>query len=281
MTRPGIAARVALSFCLAVGLAAAAPLICAISAKAAAHDAKKVEHYDWQGEIDGKIPVSVWFETRDGLIAGEIVYTKMKEKKPIRLLGTVSRGRLSMKEMLNGLVTGSITGTIKDGVFEGAWAAPGKVKERGGEFEFIDGKERSIRLVAVPGQSKAFRWEYDPAALSGNYMYSYGKNALSGEVDVAWAKDGSLEFGIASNTGAPAFNMADIPAGDPDEEKKSRAKGRMQGNRVIHEVNEDCAFEILFFNDFLVTRYLEGKSCEGYFGRGASIEGHFVKLGKP
>ena len=153
-----IVTRIVLAFCLAVGLAVTAPFISATPANAAAHDAKKMEHYDWQGEIGGRIPVAVWFETRDGLIAGEIVYTRTKEKKPIRLLGTVSQGQLRMQEMLpDGLVTGRITGTIKDGVFEGDWVAPGKVTKKGENFEIVDGKEFPIRLVAAPGQSGPFR----------------------------------------------------------------------------------------------------------------------------
>ena len=116
--------------------------------------------------------------------------------------------------------------------------------------------------------------------MTGTYFYSHGKNAGEGAVEVARAKDGAVEFSIVSNIGAPSFNMAAIPTGEPAEEQKSKAKERMQGNRVIHEADTDCAFEILFVSDFLVTRYLEGKSCEGYFGRGASIEGHFVRLSK-
>ena len=276
--RPGIVARRTLVFCLAVSLIAVLPLFFAVSAEAAANDAKRAEHYEWQGIIGEKIPVSVWFETRDGLIAGEIVYTKTQEKKPIRLLGTVSQGQLRMKEMLpGGLVTGSITGTIKNGVFEGTWEAPGKVKEKGKGFEFIGGKELTIRLVAAPVQPRPFRWEYNQDTFVGKYSYSYGKNALNGVAEVARAKDGAIEFRIDSDIGAPSFNMAAVPAGEPDGAEGSKAKGRVQGNRMVYEVNEDCAFEILFYNDFLFTRYLEGKTCEGWFGRGASIEGQFVR----
>lgn len=272
--------RIVLAFCLTASLVSIWPFFFSARAETVANNTKKKEHYDWQGAIGGKIPVSVWLETRDGLIAGEIVYTKTKEKKPIRLLGTASQEYLYMKEMVNGLVTGFIAGTVKDGVFEGIWRMPDKIKEKNGDYEFIDGKELSIRLVAAPNQSGSFRWEYDPDALAGQYVYSYGNNAAGGAVDVARAKDGSIEFSIGSHIGAPSFNMVDVPAIEPDAKEPGKIKGRLLGNRILHEMDADCAFEILFFNDFLVIRYLEGRTCNGWFGRGAGIEGQFMRQGK-
>ena len=253
-------------------------LSCA-SAFAAGDAAPKVEHYDWQGELGGNIPVAVRFETRDGLIVGEIVYTGTQERTPIRLLGTVVQGQMRMKEMRQGLIAGSITGAIANGVFEGVRRSPGEVIKKDEAFEFVDGKELPLRLVAVPGQSGPFRWECDPAALAGKYVYSYGNYAAEGVADIAGIRDGVVEFSIGAHIGAPSYNMAVVPADEPGE-KGRNAQGRMQGNRVVHEESEDCAFEILFFYDFLFIRNLEGKTCDGWFGRGAGVEGHFVRVDK-
>ena len=49
--------------------------------------AAKVVLYEGKGVINHKIPVALWFDSRDGLVSGEIVYTATKARKPIRILG--------------------------------------------------------------------------------------------------------------------------------------------------------------------------------------------------
>ncbi|MGN1038485.1 MAG: hypothetical protein ACI4P0_03720, partial [Mailhella sp.] len=63
------------------------------SQKKAVQDEKKeknvsaVLYYEGHGKINGKIPVSLWFDVKAGLASGELVYTATKAKTPIRLLG--------------------------------------------------------------------------------------------------------------------------------------------------------------------------------------------------
>ncbi|MDL2313522.1 hypothetical protein LJC36_00910 [Desulfovibrio sp. OttesenSCG-928-C14] len=107
-----------------------------------------VQRHAWQGEINNTIPVSVWFEIRDGLIVGELIYTNTKEKKPIRLLGKVeATGELRMQEMLpDGLISGMISGKIAQDSFEGTWSTAGKFATKGKTNKYIEGKRYRLRL---------------------------------------------------------------------------------------------------------------------------------------
>ena len=51
----------------------------------------------------------------------------------------------------------------------------------------------------------------------------------------------------------------------------------LHGNRILIEEDETCAIEILLYNDFLVSRYVDGKDCRYRVGNGATAEGLFLK----
>ncbi|MDL2313523.1 hypothetical protein LJC36_00915 [Desulfovibrio sp. OttesenSCG-928-C14] len=94
-----------------------------------------------------------------------------------------------------------------------------------------------------------------------------------GVITLGRAEGQKMYCSVDSTGPAPSYNMAQtsfMTAADGE-------KGQLRGDRILYEENDTCAFEILLFNGFLVTRYLEGKTCEGWFGRGASVEGMFVK----
>ncbi|MDL2216646.1 hypothetical protein LJB81_02790 [Desulfovibrio sp. OttesenSCG-928-M14] len=245
-------------------------LLCAsgILAAAPVDNPNFVQRHAWQGAINDKIPVSIWCEIRDGLIVGELVYTNTKEKKPIRLLGTVEAdGELRMQEMLpDGLISGLIGGKITQGSFEGAWSAPGKLVTKGNNHEYIEGKSYHLRLSNATLPHTPFHWEHDPNALAGKYAYSYGKDMNYGVIALVRAEGQKMNCSIDSSSSAPSYNMA----------QTSFTTGAA-GDRILYEEDASCAFEILLFNGFLVTRYLEGKTCDGWFGRGTTVEGIFVK----
>lgn len=241
---------------------------------------QKVQQYAWEGTINNKIPVSVWLEIKDNLVAGEIVYTKTKEKRPITLLGRVidieDKIQIWLREMLpTGQITGIITGEISQNLFVGTWSTPDKITDNGHSFERIEGKSYSIQLstskeITIPSSV----WQFHPENASGIYSYDYGPNSQSGIVELKLDQAGAVEFSIASHTDAPAFNMAHIPL-DIDEEK---AVGTLQGNRIIYKAENPCAFEIIFFNNFLEVQILPDKECSPFFGMGATIEGIYKKI---
>ena len=243
-------------------------------------NAEQAERHAWQGELGNKIPVSVWFEIRNGLITGELVYTNTKEKKPIRLLGTVAAdGNLHMQEMLpTGAISGIISGKMSGDLFEGTWKAPDKLVKKGNSYEEVGGKSFSLRLTKAALAGTPFRWEHAPNALPnalvGNYQYSYGKDRQYGALTLSRAEGEGVQCTISSYTDAPAHNQAYLSFA---ADASSGGKGRLQGNHIVYEEDTSCAVEILLFSDFAVVRYLEGKRCNGWFGMNATVEGIFLR----
>ena len=226
----------------------------------------------WTGEINGKIPVSVWLEQKDGLTTGELLYVNSKTRTPFRLLGTYGTSgespTVSLQEMLpGGLVTGMISASIKGEVLEGVWMAPEKIKETGTRYTVKDMQQYSLKLTQTGTAPGSFHWEYSPESLTGRYAYTYGPHHNSGTLDITSAPDGGVSVEIHTHTAAPAFNMADV---DP-------TAGERTGNRIVCSVDDSCAFEVLLFSDFAKVSTLKGRECDGWFGRGAYIDGNYIR----
>lgn len=237
-----------------------------------AGDELEIKCYEWQGEINNKIPVTVWVEINEDLIVGEIVYLNTVDKKPIRLLGEVNPDYIHLQEMLpDGVISGMITGNIKDGAFIGHWMSPPKIVDEGDyNFKHIDGKEYPINLKERSVAHKAYGWDFKPNNLVGRYRYSYGPNNAGGIItlDTPGQDYVFIDYEISSATAAPAFNMADT----------GPQKGEITGKRLECHLEADCAYEMLFFNNFIAVRYLKDNPCQGVFGWNASLEGLFLKI---
>ncbi|NLZ17969.1 MAG: hypothetical protein GX087_09595, partial [Desulfobulbaceae bacterium] len=236
-----------------------------------------IQRYNWQGQIKKSITVSAWWEIQDGIVAGTLSYAKYSTNgklNAIRLLGEVlDNGRLRLCEMLpDGRISGIIEGSLSPEGFTGTWTAPDRITaDKNGRFSAKEGKTYPISLTPSAAAQEPLRWQADSADMTGKYAYSYGPYQASGVVEVSRATaDGAFDYKIDASTSAPAFNMA-----------KASAKERMQGlppaktvlenNRILHEDGEDCAFELLFFHDFLVIRMMDQRFCLGSFGMGATV----------
>ena len=248
--------------------------LCATPPLAADGKSDQAQRYSLQGEINAKIPVSVWLEIKDGLIAGELIYTKTGSNSPVRILGTSESDgtELRIYEIFpDGIVTGIIDGALKDGAFAGTWSGPGKMKESAdGEYSFTEGKSYPIILRKSDAKPGSVVWNADPAHIPGTYRYSHGKNMRQGEVVIHSVDNAAAELEIHSVTNAPSFNMADI----------DKRQCTVAGNSIICEADETCAFSIRLAGNFLTIDYLEGRYCEGYFGRNAYVTGTYLKMAK-
>ena len=60
-----------------------------------ANATEKSKAVSWTGMINSSIPVFISYSIQDSLVVGEIRYLNTKEKKPIRLLGTLEEGALT------------------------------------------------------------------------------------------------------------------------------------------------------------------------------------------
>ena len=246
------------------------------------NDAARVQYYEGKGVINDKIPVSIWFDIRDGLVSGEIVYTRTKAKIPIRLLGREEDdGSYRLHEMLpNGDISGTITGTLVNGVLSGTWhGRPRIVEKNEGGYEYKDGKKFTIKVSAVERTHAPYNWSFDVEKASGTYAYSLGDNCGDGTVVLQVSNDGTVRYRLIGLTGAPSYRMACFPEDALSGEiaVANLAVANLHGNRILIEEDETCAIEILLYNDFLVSRYVDGKDCRYRVGNGATAEGLFLK----
>ena len=244
-------------------------LLCAVVTFA--DNSTELKAYDWQGNINNKIPVSIWVEIKDGLVVGEIVYLNTSAKTPIRLLGTIEDKNLDINEMLpDGTIAGVISGIISGDNFTGTWSAPQKItKDTRGNFNSTEGKSFPMSLSKGVAAHTPFSWDFIPSGLMGKYCYSWGEYGYNGTIVLKASGNEytHVEYEINAFTSAPSFNMA----------VTGPQQGEITGNRLLNELEEGCAFEMLFFNGFIVVRYLDGNNCFGYFGMNATVQGIFLK----
>lgn len=247
------------------------------SADAATAPAAQVSFYEGQGLINNKIPVALWFDSREGIVSGEIVYTATKARKPIRILGREEAdGAFRLYEMLpNGDISGTITGTLTDGVLSGTWTGrPRMIEKSEGNYEVQRGKQFPITISAVKRTHAPYDWTFDAANASGTYAYSVGDKCDDGTVNLRINNDGTVRYRIIGLTGAPFYRTACFPE---DALSDETAVAPLQGNRILIEEDAQCAIELRLYSDFLVSRYVDGRDCRDRVGNGATAEGLFLK----
>ena len=246
-------------------------------ADAATAPAAKVWYYEGKGVINNKIPVALWFDSREGIVSGEIVYTATKARKPIRILGREEAdGAFRLYEMLpNGDISGTISGTLTDGVLSGTWTGrPRKIEKSEGNYEAQRGRQFPITISAVKRTHPPYDWTFDAANASGTYAYSLGDNCDDGTVVLQVGTDGTVRYRIIGLTGAPFYRTASFPE---DALSDETAVAHVHGNRILIEEDANCAIELVLYNDFLVSSYVDGKNCRYRVGDGATAEGLFLK----
>jgi hypothetical protein len=213
----------------------------------------------WTGMINSRIPVFISYSIQDSLVMGEIRYLNTKEKKPIRLLGTIEEGgtyRL-LEFSPTGTITGLITGTPAGESFAGSWASP----ETGKELSLsLTRRDTLIRREL----SKPVREE-----ISGHYHYQYGQKGFMGDFEVERVDKQRIAFSVLSLTNVERGpNIAEV-------EKDTVA---LTGNSFIYMIpdSDNCEFKVSFYKDFVYITYTRGY-CAGQFGLNATIDGIFVK----
>lgn len=238
---------------------------------------EQVLYYEGKGVINGNIPVSVWFDFKDGLIFGEIVYTDTKTKTPIRLLGREEEnGSYRLYEMLpNGDISGTVDGRLENGVLSGTWHGRSQMIEKSeGNYEYKKGKIFPIKVNAVERMHTPHNWAFDAKNASGIYAYSLGDNCDDGTLFLQINNDGTVRYRLIGLTGAPFYRTACFPENALSGET---AAAKLLGNKILIEEDKKCAIEILLYNGFLVSRYVDGKDCRHRVGNGATAEGLFLK----
>lgn len=219
------------------------------------------DKYDicWSGTVNAKTPVFIHYQVSDQLIVGEITYLNTKEKKPIKIIGTIEEDKSYriLEFEPDGNISGIITGTPVERAFNGQWFSP---KTR---------KELDLQLFRVDSLIQSRSIEADLKDVYGDYRYQYSEAGYQGAFNIDRVSDDRASFSISSVTGEPARNIADIGTDTI----------RLGATNFIYKVPEtdSCEFKVSFFKGFAYVNYTIG-NCDGQFGHNATIEGIFLKM---
>jgi hypothetical protein len=207
----------------------------------------------YEGTISTTIPVTITL-TQDGpSVFGTVVYKK--KGTPITLVGKVEEGNLFLHELTKeGSVTGIYSLSPKGTGWTGSWNAPGP-----------NARERTISLKEI---AKATVPMPKVANVTGTYVYSFGKDAASGELLVQQVNPGKITVAVNAVTGGPAYNIATI-------EKSTLT---LRGNRAVYETHDfgTCKIQFTFGVGTVQVDYLDGAYGCG-FGHNASAAGNYIR----
>lgn len=211
--------------------------------------------YAWQGNVDGKYPVLMWFRMYKDVLMGSLFYTEHNGGE-IKLFGTVQDNQCRILEMSpHGNVTGIWQLSLQESGAEGSWFSPQTNKEYNASLMYTD-TAVSIPPVDSIGED-----------VSGTYFYYFGEDGGQGYMDVA-QKGGNVKVSFENVTGAPARNIASL----------DNVTLSLRNNEAVYASQEydECAFRIRFFNGFAVVDYVDDKMNCG-FGHNATVDGIYIK----
>jgi hypothetical protein len=216
--------------------------------------------YKFQGKLNGRIPIFLWFVLKDSVLKGEVTYLKTAKRLPITIVGTInSTGGLEILEFNNkGLISGIYNGQFEAKSFIGTWVAP------------VSGRELKFVLVNKDTLIKTDA-NLTANSIDGEYDYHYGKVGGDGGVNIRHVNGNNYKISMGAVTGAPANNVANV----------EDTTIRIVNNTAIFKLGPQCAFRINIYKGFMVIKRLTDLMPCG-FGMNASIEGTFMKItGKP
>jgi len=214
----------------------------------------------WTGSLNGKTPIFIHYQLDGNLVVGEITYLSTKEKRPIKLLGTIEQDKnyRLLEFDKSGNITGIITGLPNDRTFNGSWFSPKTEKELIMKLSLLDTILSSPDIKPLDYQ------------IFGNYHYQYGKDGFNGDFEINKVGNEKIDFNILS--------LTNIDRG-PNIAEVERDTIAMSGNSFVYKIPESdsCEFKATFYKDFVFVNYTKGY-CSGQFGLNATIDGIFLKI---
>ncbi len=211
--------------------------------------------FAWQGNLDGKYPVLMWYKEDGDVLTGSLFYTENKPAKPIQLIGTIQDGLYRILEIWpDGDISGIWELRPDEHGAEGRWTSPT------GDEQYNTSLMRTDTAVTIP----PIEIKGD---ISGRYVYSYGKTGALGYMTVS-KKMSTIVVAFDNVSAAPARNLAMLDATELP----------LTGNTALYESNTfgACVINIRFYNGFAVVNYADGKMDCG-FGNGAHVSGVYIK----
>ncbi len=213
-------------------------------------------YYEYEGNINGNIPVSFHVYRQDDLLKGELIYKRVGN--PITLIGDVEGGYCRLLEIfpdgnISGILSGQMTGN--------------------GEWHWFNPKKRedfdmSVTLSKVSDETINFAAKDD---VTGSYRYSYGEEGYLGNLTVHKVQDNTIHYDIACFTQAPARNMAVL------EDETAPFDGKEAIEKFSDdEMDANCEFRIRFYDGFAKIDYVDDR-MDCMFGHNAHVSGIFRK----
>ncbi|WP_131368653.1 hypothetical protein [Chryseobacterium luteum] len=217
-------------------------------------------NYSFSGLIDQKIPVELTVSVSKNVVLGNIRYVKTKDKKPIKIIGTLDSGNhYHLEEFENdGNISGIIDAVLKNGKLEGSWSST---------------KSDAVYPIALNVQTKVNPKPeiFSPVPsdrFEGTYTYQYGEDGYQGSITIKKIKDQRYSYDIGSVTSAPGRNIAD-----------ASGEVMIKNNQFTIEINQSCSFLATFYNGFIsITSVPSEQSRDCEFGMNATLDGTFLKV---
>jgi len=210
----------------------------------------------WQGNVDGRYPVLMWYRIFGDVVSGYLFYTENKTGDSIRIIGHTRDSLARILEVWpDGHVSGIWNMELHTSSAEGTWYAPETGKEYSASLMHID-TAVTIQDIKAEGE------------LTGRYEYSYGDKGARGILKVLQQSD-TVIIGFDNVTGAPAHNLAVLDA----------IPLPLNGNEAVYSVTDygNCAVRIRFYKSFAVVNYIDNRNRCG-FGHNATVDGIYMKI---
>lgn len=211
----------------------------------------------YEGVLDNKIQISVWFAEKGNVAKGEIIYKS--SGIPIILIGNILNNFYYLSEFdKTGNVTGVLSFQASGDSLLGEWYSPANGKR-------LNLKLKKVIPIAVDDDFFAVGKTKD-----GMYKYQYGEEGAVGKIELKKSQPGTMLMNVSNLTAAPARNMAIL----------KDAKLEINEDYGIYKNKsefEDCEFMIRFYKDFIYVNYPDDKHECG-FGHNAGVEGVYLKV---
>jgi hypothetical protein len=208
----------------------------------------------FDGNINGKIPITLTLTFDGGTVFGNVIYKK--KGIPISVIGYQSKNTIFMHELMpDGQTTGIYSAELNGDKITGNWNAI-KINAKDLPLSLTKTKEQNIPRKVLK-------------SVTGTYKYSFGEEGGAGEMLVQQIGNNKIAISFNNVTSAPAYNMAVV----------GKTILKYANNQVIYSNQEfgKCKFKITFLENGARVDFIED-SYDCGFGHNASTEGNYIRV---
>lgn len=213
----------------------------------------------WEGSMDGKIPVTLWYDIYEpDIVVGKILYKNSPNPIPITLIGTISNtNHISLNEFDNkGMITGRLEGVLLENQFNPEWFSP--------ETQ----KMRMVKLTKKDTLITSPNIDADKTDWVGNYHFAFGSKGYSGDLEVLKVEDDLMTLRmLALSSEATGYHTAEL-----DETEINILDNTV---KIAYPMEETCSVKVSFYRGFAI---VVEDNCGGQFGQNASLAGIYYKI---